>query len=70
MVTAQALSAFPERTYMRPTISDLPSDDWDLSRRYPNAYTDWKYEVKNGDTLRDFRNWFIINRLEAQLPLS
>jgi hypothetical protein len=27
---------------------------WDLSREYPAAYSDWKMEVSNGDTLRGF----------------
>jgi YHS domain-containing protein len=34
--------------------------DWDLTREYSIEYSSWCYEVSNGDTLRGFRDWFII----------
>jgi hypothetical protein len=39
------------------TPAPLPSNDWDLTRAFPNEYADWKYEVTNNDTVQSFRTW-------------
>jgi hypothetical protein len=33
-------------------------DPWELTREEPDAYRDWQYEVRNGDTLRGFQSWY------------
>lgn len=31
---------------------------WSLRDRHPDEYLDWVYQVRNGDTLLGFADWF------------
>lgn len=35
----------------------MSDDPWEMTRRNPDDYADWKREVSNGDTLRGFEDW-------------
>jgi hypothetical protein len=30
---------------------------WDLTRRFPDEYSDWREEAHNGETLLGFEQW-------------
>lgn len=53
------------RNPLQELLSALPESNihaWDLTREFPDEYTDWQYEANNGDTLLGFVDWLKDNR--------
>jgi len=38
----------------------MSSNPWDLTRIFPGAYSDWREEAHNGETLLGFEKWLAV----------
>jgi len=47
-------------------MSTRESNPWDLTREHPEAYSDWREQACNGETLKGFAEWLADGMHEAE----